>query len=105
MLKARGADVEIGFGTDLLGPLHPHQSMEFSIRGELVPANEVILQATEVNARLLRREGELGVVAAGAIADLLIVDGNPLEDLSVLAEPEEHLSAIMQGGLFVKNVL
>ena len=99
------AGVEIGFGTDLLGPLHPHQSTEFEIRADLAPANEVILQATEINARLLNREGELGVVAPGALADLLVVDGNPLEDIGVLARPEHHLRMIIQDGKIVANTL
>ena len=102
---AREAGVDIGFGTDLLGPLHPHQSTEFAIRAELVPSNEVILQATEVNARLLNREGELGIVAPGALADLLLVEGNPLEDLGVLEHPDRHLRLVMQGGEIVKNTM
>jgi imidazolonepropionase-like amidohydrolase len=58
-----------------------------------------------VNAKLLRREGELGVIAAEAIADLLVVDGNPTEDLNLLQEQGRYLLAIMQGGKFYKNSL
>lgn len=49
---------------------------------------EVLRSATLVNADLLGRTGELGVIATGASADLLLVDGNPLEDLTVLTRPE-----------------
>jgi hypothetical protein len=43
-------------------------------------------------------EGKIGVIAPGALADLLVVDGNPLEDLGVLGEPESHLRLVMKGG-------
>jgi imidazolonepropionase-like amidohydrolase len=49
--------------------------------------------------------GELGVIRAGALADLLIVDGNPLADIDLLRYQGRHLSAIIQGGRFVKNHL
>jgi imidazolonepropionase-like amidohydrolase len=51
-----------------------------------------------VNARLLRREGELGVVAPGARADLILLDGNPLEDLAVLDGQGERIPLVMKGG-------
>jgi len=43
-------------------------------------------------------EGQVGVVAPGAHADLLIVDANPLEDIGVLADPDMHVQLIMKGG-------
>ena len=97
---ARAAGVAIGFGTDLLGETHVHQNQEFAIRARVLPAIEILRSATLVNASLLRRDGELGVVAAGAFADLLVVDGNPLADVALLAEPEKSLVAVMKGGAF-----
>ena len=49
--------------------------------------------------------GRLGVVAEGAVADLLVVDGNPLEEISTLADPEKNILLIMQGGRIHKNSL
>jgi imidazolonepropionase-like amidohydrolase len=49
--------------------------------------------------------GKLGVVAPGAVADLLVVDGNPLKKLSLLEGQGAHLKAIMKGGKFFKNEL
>ena len=49
--------------------------------------------------------GKLGCLKPGAFADLLVVDGNPLEDLGVLQEQGKHLAAIMKGGRFHKNRL
>jgi imidazolonepropionase-like amidohydrolase len=95
---AREAGVAMGFGTDLLGETHAQQSRELGLRARVLPAAEVLRSATLVNARILGREGELGVVAPGALADLLLVDGDPLADLSVLERPEQSLHAVVRGG-------
>jgi imidazolonepropionase-like amidohydrolase len=102
---ARDAGVAMGFGTDLLGETHAQQSRELGIRARVLPAAEVIRSATLVNARLLGREGELGVVAPGALADLLLVDGDPLADLGLLERPDTALCAIVQGGELVVDRL
>lgn len=102
---AREAGVPMGFGTDLLGETHDQQSREFEIRGRVLPPAEVIRSATLVNAAILNKTGELGVIAPGALADLLVVDGDPLTDLSLLAEPEKHLAAVVKGGRFAVNRL
>jgi imidazolonepropionase-like amidohydrolase len=102
---AREAGVPMGFGTDLLGETHVQQNREFSIRGQVLSPAEVLRAATLTNAEILNRSGELGVVAAGALADLLVVEGNPLEDLGVLADPEKHLRAVVRGGRFFVDQL
>lgn len=99
------AGVKLGFGTDLLGALQEHQSLEFSIRAEAQPAHDVLASATVVNAEILGQDGDLGVVAPGARADLLVVDGNPLEDLNLLQEQGRHIPVIMKGGALYKNLL
>lgn len=102
---ARSAGVPMGFGTDLLGETHDHQSEEFTIRAKVLSPAEVIRQATRVNAEILGRVGELGVIAPGAIADLLVVEGDPLADLGVLADPQNNLALILKGGSIVHNDL
>jgi len=97
---ARDAGVPMGFGTDLLGETHEHQSEELAIRARVLPPAEVLRSATLVNAEILGREGELGVVAPDARADLLVVDGNPLEDLSLLTGQGKQLAAVVKGGRF-----
>jgi imidazolonepropionase-like amidohydrolase len=97
------AGVKIGFGTDLLGPMHRYQSREFVIRAEAMSPFDIIRSATTVNADLLNRTGELGVVAPGARADLIVVDGNPLADISLLDGQGEHINHIMKEGVFYKR--
>ncbi len=81
---ARRAGVRVGFGTDLLGPLHARQLDEFRIRGAFEAPLDVLRAATSVNAALLNQEGVLGVIAPGAAADLVAVEGDPLADLAAI---------------------
>lgn len=99
------AGVKMGFGTDLLGFTHEDQSREFLIRAEVQKPHEVIFSATKVGAEILRQDGELGVIAPGAIADLLVIDGNPLDDLGLLQDQGANILAIMKSGVFFKNNL
>ena len=101
----RAAGARMGLGTDLLGETHDDQSREFLIRGEVQSPHEVIASATRINAQILNREGELGVIAVGARADLLVVDGNPLADLNLLQDQGQHLLVIMKDGGFHKNII
>lgn len=65
--------------------MHEHQSEEFALRGQHLPTADVIRSATLDGAIALGYDGKLGTVAAGAFADLITVDGNPLETLPLLA--------------------
>ena len=97
------AGVKIGYGTDLLGPMHRHQSREFVIRAEAMAPFDIIRSATIVNAELLNRVGELGIVAPDARADLIAVDGDPLADIALFDGQGEHLTHIMKDGVFYKR--
>jgi imidazolonepropionase-like amidohydrolase len=101
----RNAGVVMGYGTDLLGPLHRLQSEEFLLRGEVLPAHEVIRAATLDAARVLRLEGKVGCISPGAFADFIAVQGNPLKDLSLLTRQGQHMPLIIKGGTIVKNEL
>jgi len=70
-----------------------------------MPAIDVIRSATLIGAEVVRQEGKLGTVAAGAFADLLVVDGDPLKNLGLFQEQGKHLAAIMKAGKFHKNRL
>jgi imidazolonepropionase-like amidohydrolase len=105
LTSAYEGGVKIAYGTDLLGPMHKHQLREFAIRSAVQPAAEIIRAATCHAAELFRETGQTGIVAAGARADLLVVDGDPLRDLSCLQDPERRLLAIIKDGAFYKNRL
>lgn len=103
MAAAEG--VPVVFGTDLLGHMHERQSGEFGLRLPAMSPVQVLQGATFTAAQLLREEGRLGELVAGAWADVLLVDGDPTRELSMLAAPDEGVRLIVQGGRLVKNVL
>ncbi len=102
---AQRSGLPIVYGTDLLGGMHEDQLTEFTLRRQVQSPVEVIRSATLVAARLLRLEGQVGVIKPGAFADLLVLDGNPLEDISVLTQPEQRLRLIMSRGRLMRHRL
>lgn len=100
--KMHKAGVVMGYGSDLLGGMHEDQSEEFTLRGRYIPADAVIRSATFDAARVLRMEGEIGVIAPGAFADLIAVDGDPLKDLSLLTGQGARIPMIVQNGVIKK---
>lgn len=105
MNKMRSAGVKVGFGTDLLGPTYVQECREFTIRSEVFTPLELLQQATSINAELMLQGGKLGCIAPGAYADLLVIDGDPLQDISLLAANGKNLRLIVRGGVVVKDEL
>jgi imidazolonepropionase-like amidohydrolase len=97
--------VPVAYGTDLLGQLQVAQSEEFTLRERVLSPAEIIRSATTIGAQIVRMEGKLGCLKPGAFADLLVIDGNPLKDLTLFQGEGKHLSAIMKGGNLHKNRL
>jgi imidazolonepropionase-like amidohydrolase len=97
------AGVKIGFGTDLLGPSQRLQSDEFRIRAEVQSPFEIIQSATLIGAEVLNRTGQLGALVPGALADVLVVDGNPYKDISRLLGQGEHIPLVMKDGRIWHN--
>lgn len=85
------------YGTDLLGDMQEHQSQEFAIRARHQDVIDVIRSATTTAAALLRAEGEIGEITEGAAADLLVLDRDPLTDVTALSDP--HPVHVFQGGV------
>jgi len=94
---ASTAGVRLVYGTDLLGAMHDAQLTEFSLRAQVQPAGEVLRAAT-VDAAALLDQPDLGRIEPGARADLLLLDADPLADITVLTRPDRHLTAVVQGG-------
>ncbi|WP_108659971.1 metal-dependent hydrolase family protein [Acuticoccus kandeliae] len=92
------------YGTDLIGPLHRHQSLEFRIRREVLPAAEVIRHATCNAADLFNMADRIGHVRDGYVADLIALDGNPLDDIEVLMAPEKLALIMKEGRIFRQSV-
>ncbi|ELR67187.1 Prolidase [Photobacterium marinum] len=112
---AKKYGVKIAWGTDLFGPPSKQamQNQEFVARTHYFSNFEILQQATSLNAELFELsgkrhtylEGKLGQITEGAYADMLLIDGNPLEDISLLSKPQENMKLIMKGGVIYKNTL
>jgi imidazolonepropionase-like amidohydrolase len=103
---ARRKNIPMAYGTDLVGlELHEFQLNEFSIRREVVSAQELLRSATVIGAELIRMEKLIGRVEPGYLADLIAIKGNPLDDITVLERPEDCLVLGMKEGQVFKNVL
>jgi imidazolonepropionase-like amidohydrolase len=98
--------VPIAFGTDLWGPeAQKSQLREFEVRMDLDAPVDILRSATRINGDLLMQTGNLGVIAPGACADLLVVEGDPLGDVKVMTNPQKNLKLIMKDGVIYKNEL
>lgn len=102
---AHRGGVSLVYGSDLIGEQQVYQLEEFTIRAQVQPAIDVIRAATTTAARLVSMEGKIGVVAPDAYADLIIVDGDPLENISVLTNPDRYLSLVMKNGVVYRDQL
>jgi len=112
---ARKLGVKIVFGTDTLfdPALAAKQGGQLAKLGRWFSPVEVLRQATSTAGELLAHsgprspypDGPLGVIQEGAYADLILVDGNPLEDLALVGTPEESFDLIMKDGVIYKNTL
>jgi imidazolonepropionase-like amidohydrolase len=96
---ARDAGVRIGFGTDLMGELEDEQLAGLRLQCEALGVYGALRSATSTNASLLRRD-DLGRIAAGARADLVVLDGNPFDDPSVLWD-EKRARTVLKDGRIV----
>lgn len=99
---ANAAGVKIAFGTDLVKDPES-QSEEFLIRSAVMTPIEIIRSATVIGAEIIRRPGQLGILAEGAFADLLAIDGDPLSDISLLTGQGQHIPFIMKDGHVEKD--
>lgn len=100
---AYDAGVKIAFGTDLLGQMQRRQNEEFTIRTQVVSNADVIRQATVNAADLFNMGDRIGQVREGFLADLIVLDGNPLQDIGVLADPAAHLDLVIKGGQVARS--
>lgn len=102
----RRAGVKIGLGTDIFGTeFHDYQASEMRYRSQVDRPIDILRSATSVNAEIAQLEDETGRIAPGYRADLILLNGNPLEDLGIFERYRAEMPVIMKGGVFLKNEL
>ncbi len=100
------AGVKLGLGCDLHGhEFVKTQGRELLLRGQVQSPIDVLRSATSINAEIVQAKGELGVIAPDALADMIIVDGDPLDDLSLFVHSSETVALVMKGGRIVRSRL
>lgn len=111
---AKQYNIKVAFGTDILfSPIGgERQTFELVKMAKWYSAGEVLAMATSINGELLKLSGprdpypgKLGVVEEGALADLLLVNGDPLANIRLLEDPADNLVVIMKDGRIYKNDL
>jgi imidazolonepropionase-like amidohydrolase len=114
MALAKKYRLKVAFGTDILfsEEVATRQGAELAKMRKWYSPPEVLAMATSTNAQLLKLSGprnpypgNLGVVAEGALADLLLVDGDPIANIDLIAQPEKSFVVIMKDGKIYKNIL
>ena len=100
---AHQAGCTIASGSDLLGPAQLFRGEELALKARVLGPMGAIVATTRTNAELLGRQAELGTIESGKLADLILVEGDPLEDISVFTACEQNVSLVMQGGRIHKN--
>ena len=101
----RDAGLPMAFGTDLLGQLRKFGGMEFELLAKVLTPAEIIDSATRIGARLCKLDGEVGVIAPGARADMIVIDGDPFADVTILGKPDAHLTAVIKSGRVARGSL
>jgi imidazolonepropionase-like amidohydrolase len=106
--EAAAAGVRMLVGDDFGTPIMPHgdyaSEMEFYVKQLGIPARDVLRWATRNGAAVMGLGAECGAVAPGRLADLIVVDGDPLADITCLKNPA-NVRAVLKGGAFVKDGL
>lgn len=99
------AGVKIGYGTDLLGACHRYQSNEFSLSAEVLGNFGAIKTSLQTAAEIMYLDDQVGRIETGYMADLIVVDGNPLVNIGCLENDGQNIPLVMKEGRIFKNLL
>jgi len=99
------AGVKIGSGTDIIGPFQYLKGRELALKSQVMGPMAAIVSATRTNAELLFLEDQIGTVETGKLADLIVVDGNPLKDMTLFEKGLQKVLLVMKEGRILKDLL
>ena len=103
--NAIAAGIPVGGGTDLTGTNTVYASGAIAYQAKAQGAMGAIVSFTKTNAEILKIEDKTGTLEVGKLADILVVKGNPLENIELFKNHQKNLLVIMQGGRMHKNIL
>ena len=99
---ARDAGVKLASGSDVIGSSQGRRGEEMVFKARVLGAHEAIISATRTNAELFMLEDDIGTVEVGKRADLVLVKGQPLDDIALMAEPDNAV-IVFKDGAVVKD--
>lgn len=99
---AMAAGVSIGSGSDVYGPNGNRKALELELKAAIMGPIKSLVAATRTNAELVGMGSEIGTLEAGKLADLIVVDGNPVDDITLLQDAK-NIAIVMQSGRIVKD--
>jgi imidazolonepropionase-like amidohydrolase len=100
---AMAAGLDIGSGSDLLGTMQPHKTKELTLKASIMGNMSALVSATSANARLFQLNERIGTAAEGMQAYLIVVDGNPVDDITILESPR-NVRLVMKEGAVLKRM-
>ena len=92
----------IASGSDLFGQNSNRKALELELKAAVIGSAESLISATQVNAKLMGMDAEIGTLENGKLAALIIVDGNPVDNIDLLQD-QDNINLVMQSGRVVKN--
>jgi imidazolonepropionase-like amidohydrolase len=95
--------VAVGSGSDVIGPDQGNRGREIVLKAGLIGAHAAIISATRTNAALFDMEDRIGTVEEGKEADLILVAGQPVDDVTLLGRPD-RIPLVIKGGVVMKDV-
>ena len=99
---AMAVGVKIGSGSDVFGPYAEGRALELELKAAVMGPMASIISATRTNAELLGVANDLGTLEPGKLADMIVVEGNPLEDIGILKD-EKKIPLVIESGRLAKN--
>lgn len=103
--NAMKAGMTVGLGTDLPNERHNYCAVALEEQAKVQGALGALLSATKTNAEILGIAGELGTIETGKLADMILVSGDPFENISLFSDYERNIEVIVQDGRVYKNIL
>jgi len=102
---ANQVGIKIASGSDVIGAFQSHKGMELELKSKVLGTMGAIVASTKTNAELLRQEKDLGTVEEGKLADLILINGDPLKDISLIQDYKKNITLIMKEGGIYKNII
>jgi len=97
---ARAGGLRICSGSDVLSSMQPFKSMELGLKAQVLGNHAALLSATRINAELFGMADQIGTIEMGKLADVIVVDGNPLDNIAVLQDAANVVFVMRDGQVF-----